>query len=642
MEDPRTHAGPHPPALDWPDFPDAAMPPAETPRRRRQVHLAAAVGVVVTAAYLGWRVTSSLVGATLWLAVPLLLLEVHALVSLLFHTGDLWDLDAVPPPPVAAADSSAHRIAVLVPTYNEPREILLPTLAAAAALEPAHETWVLDDGDRPWVRELAGQLGIRYRDREDHTHAKAGNLNALLPDLDVDLVAVLDADHVVAAGFLREVLGYFDDPRVALVQTPQDFYNLSSFEHVDRPRGRRYAEQALFYRGLAAGRNRWGSAFWCGTNAVLRLAALRDVGGVATETVTEDIHTTIRLHQRGWRTVYHNAVLARGLAAADATQYLNQRLRWGTGAMQVLRTDNPARARGLSLMQRVSYLSTLLGWFDSWRTLGYLLLPVATVATGALPIAAPAREMVPWFAAAFLAQRLALRALSRGRAPVWQSTVFELIRLPATLQATTALFRSRPRAFSVTAKGRGGDDRARVPAPRLLVLLTALHVLGLAWYGLCTTGRGPVHYAVPWVAHGAAGWLLVNGVLLLAALRRTLALRYGSERRAAVRFELSGAVDVDGTPARLRDLSLTGLQVVVAEPGAPVGSQVRVALPLPGGALGLRATVRSARSVADGVVLGLELAPDAAAQAALALALFRTGITPRLVRPGAPDLAAAA
>ena len=339
--------------------------------------------------------------------------------------------------------------------------MLLPTLSAAVALEPAHETWVLDDGGRPWVAELAAALGVRYRARETHEHAKAGNLNAALDDLDVDLIAVLDADHVANAGLLRDTLGYFDDPRVALVQTPQDFYNLDSFEHVDRPGGRRYMEQDLFYRGIEAGRNRWKAAFWCGTNAIVRLSALRDVGGVATETVTEDIHTTIRLHRRGWRTVYHNAVLARGLAASDSAQYLGQRVRWGTGAMQVLRTENPAFVSGLTVAQRLSYLSTLLGWFESWRTLGYTLLPLITVVTGAMPIVAPLSVFLPTFVGVLVLQRLALTALGRGRAPVWQSTLFEFVRLPANLQATTGAV--PPQSRRLPGDGKGSLRRAADP-----------------------------------------------------------------------------------------------------------------------------------------------------------------------------------
>ena len=158
---------------------------------------------------------------------------------------------------------------------------------------------------------------------------------------------------------------------------------------MDEATSQRFHEQVLFYRVLQPGKNRWGGAFWCGTGR--RGPGRRpctDVGGVATDTITEDIHTTIRLHRRGWRTVYHNEVLARGLAASDAATYQLQRHRWGTGAMQVLRSENPMFVRGLSITQRLSYAATLLGWFDAWRSLGYLLLPIVVIATGAVPIAA--------------------------------------------------------------------------------------------------------------------------------------------------------------------------------------------------------------------------------------------------------------
>jgi cellulose synthase (UDP-forming) len=105
-------------------------------------------------------------------------------------------------------------------------------------------------------------------------------------------VAVLDADHVAEPTFLTRTLGYFTDPKVAVVQTPQEFYNVESFEHepgsgattaigLDGDQSQRFHEQALFYRVLQPGKNRWGAAFWCGTGAVVRVAALRDVGLVA-------------------------------------------------------------------------------------------------------------------------------------------------------------------------------------------------------------------------------------------------------------------------------------------------------------------------------------------------------------------------
>ena len=641
----RTSPEDRPGSVTWPSLGTSDLPPAEAGVRRSGIRAAAVASLLVTVAYLVWRAGWTIDGAALALALPLLALEAHAAVSLAFHTHDLWDVDAHVTP-AAGGDGRHPRVAVLIPTYNEPREILLPTIAAAVALQPAHETWVLDDGQRPWVAELAHELGATYRARAEHEHAKAGNINAALPELadaGVELVAVLDADHVAAADFLHDTLPYFADPRTALVQTPQDFYNFDSFEHVERRSGRRYSEQELFYRGLAAGRNAWNAAFWCGTNAVLRLSALLSVGGIATETLTEDIHTTIRLHHRGWTSVYHNAVLARGLAASDASQYLNQRLRWGTGAMQVLRTDNPAVVRGLTGHQRVSYLSTLLGWFDSWRSLGYVVLPLLTLVAGALPIAADAAVFVPVFTLAFLLQRFALSALARGRAPWWQSTLFEFVRMPANLAATLAIVGRPAGRFQVTTKGRSGTLRTRAGAPMLLVVLISLSVAMLLWYAATAAGLTPVTYPVPWVAHASALWAGLNTALLVTAVRRIRALRFATERRASVRFPLPGAVRISDVEAELQDVSLTGLRATVpaAVQGPVPGESVTVILPTSAGAVVLPGVVRSARPESGREVLGVEFDnPPARVQAALALALFRTGITPRLVETPAPAPAA--
>jgi cellulose synthase (UDP-forming) len=610
------------------------MPTPESARRTALVRGSAVTAIAATLTYLCWRLTSTLDGASLILAIPLLLLEMHSLLSLALHTVNLWELDSVGQVVPAEPSSRRHRVAVLIPTYNESREVLLPTIAAAVALGPAHETWVLDDGNRPWVEELASLLGARYRARRSAEHAKAGNLNAAIETLDVDVVAVLDADHVARADFLTATLPYFDDDRVAVVQTPQDFYNLESFEHVSRRGGRRYMEQELFYRALAAGRNRWNAAFWCGTGALIRVAALRDVGGVAVETVTEDIHTTLRMHRRGWRTIYHNAVLARGLAAADSSQYLAQRLRWGTGAMQVLRLDSPLVGSGLTFMQRVSYLDTLLGWFDSWRTLGLLLLPPLTLLTGGVPVSAPGMRFAIWFTATLGLQRLALRLLARGRASLLQALMFEVVRLPANLLATSTLFCGGRRRFVVTPKGRIGEARARASVPRLLWLLSGLSVVSLPFAAASMLGLTGVVYRSGWIAYGAVGWCLINLTLLGTAIRWIRRPSFASDRRAAVRFDVTGPVLVAGRRGELRDVSLTGLSVVLPDASSiPDGEAVAVDLTLQGRAVSLRATVRARATHPDGVLLGLGLMDISATdQAALAAALFRSGHAPHLIR----------
>ena len=215
-------------------FRDGSLPPPESPRRQTVIRATALFAIAVTAAYLVWRLTSTIALDWWWVAIPLFVAEVHNAIGLVLYAIALWDVDAAAPRAPSTA-RRRQRVAVLIPTYNEPPDVLLPTISAAVALKPKHETWVLDDGHREEIRELAVTLGARYITRPSNEHAKAGNLNHALQHIDADIIGVLDADHVPTARFLTALLPYFDDPKLAFVQSPQDFYNLESFEH-QRPR----------------------------------------------------------------------------------------------------------------------------------------------------------------------------------------------------------------------------------------------------------------------------------------------------------------------------------------------------------------------------------------------------------------------
>jgi cellulose synthase (UDP-forming) len=591
-------------------FDRAQLPTVEPARQRRLIHLMALLALAGSLAYLSWRVAFTL-GPDLWLAVPLWLLELHAVFSLGLFTFSLWELDSVRPP--AAVSRTDLSVAVLIPTFNEEREVLLPTIAAAVSLEPAHRTVVLDDGERLWVRHLAAELGAEYLARPEHTHAKAGNLNYAIARIEADVVGVLDADHVATSDFLTHTLGYFDDPKVAVVQTPQDFYNVDSFEHTRsrswlwRRRAAGFNEQRLFYRALEPGKNRWGAAFWCGTSAVVRVAALRDVGGVAYETLTEDIHTTVRMHRRGWRTAFHNEVLAYGLAARDAEQYQTQRSRWGIGAMQLLRLERPLTGRGLSLAQRTAYAATLLGWFDAWRTLGYVLLPLLVLASGATPIVAPLTTFAVVFGGVFVIQRVALSSLGRGYAPQGVATLFDFIRMQTNLQATLSLLRSRDQPFEVTSKG-GYAARRRGAAPTLLWILFALTAAAAAWFAASLAGLTPVTYDVAWVAYGAAGWAAVNAVFLAGAIHRVQSDRFAADRRRGVRLQIAaGRVSLDNADAELLDISIGGALVRCAQPPVAVDGSFRLRFSVGNEHIMMSAQERSRLPVgASGALIGVE------------------------------------
>jgi cellulose synthase (UDP-forming) len=608
-------------------FPGGGLPAPETLMRRSSIQLVAVVALVVGVLYLTWRVGFTL-GGNLWISLPLWVLELYAAVGLGLFAFSLWNLDRqVIPEPMKRTDL---RLGVLIPTYNEPMEVLFPTVAAAVALEPAHETYVLDDGQRLWVRAMAASLGARYITREERTHAKAGNLNHALAQIDLDVIGVLDADHIADVGFLTHTLGYFEDPQVAVVQTPQDFYNLDSFEHDKNRswfwRGRRsisFNEQRLFYRAIQPGKNRWKAAFWCGTNAVVRVSAIREIDGIACETVTEDMHTTIRLHRHGWRSVYHNEVLAHGLAARDATEYQAQRLRWGTGAMQILRLEHPLTRKGLSLSQRLAYAATILGWFDAWRTLGYVLLPLAVIFSGATPIHAPFAVFAIAFGVMFALQRLAMALLSRGYAPQGMATLFEFVRLQSNIKATLTYFHRGERPFRVTAK-HGTDERRRIQAPWSLWILLGLSGVALIWFACTVAGLTPITYKIVWTAYGALFWVLVNLGFLVAALARIRSDRFASERRTAVRLQTGGPASIEGRPGHLLDISMGGAMVRCDRPREHREEPLKIEFDCAGNEIALLGEERSRQDLADGsAIIRLRFVEQQAPELArMARALF--------------------
>ncbi len=607
-------------------FRDGSLPTPETPLRRAVIHGVALFAIGVTAAYLAWRLTSTIALDWWWVAIPLFVVEVHNAFGLVLYTVALWSVDAETMP--ASARGPRARIAVLIPTYNEPPDVLLPTIAAAVALKPRHETWVLDDGRRDEIRELAETLGARYLSRPSNEHAKAGNLNHALDHIKADIIGVLDADHVPTARFLTALLPYFEDPKLAFVQSPQDFYNLESFEHQRRWNGQIFNEEAVFYRVIAPAKNRWHAPFWCGTCALVRVEALRSVGGVSTDSVTEDIHTTIRMYRKGWKGAYHNEVVARGLAPDDATAYLIQRNRWALGAMQVLRGENPLFAPGLTFGQRLAFTTTLFGWFDSWRTFAYITIPLAVVGTGAVPIDAPGEVFGPFFIATLGIQFIALRLLARGHYPPILSVLFEVLRMPAVLPATLALiWPDRAATFKVTPKGRSASAGHRTPVPRLLTVLAAASSIGLVWFTATLFGLTPLHYDIPWAAIGAAGFMAVNLALLLAAIGRIRSSRFAGNRRAGTRLPVRVLARLAGLNGELLDLSVSGARIRLPAPVDEEAGELWLTLDFPSTQVELQVDVRRTRIVDGQAVLGLSFrAGQEQSIAAMAVAVFHADV----------------
>jgi cellulose synthase (UDP-forming) len=438
-----------------------------------------------------------------------------------------------------------------------------------------HTTWVLDDGRREEVQALAQRFDVGYLTRPTNEHAKAGNINHALGHTSGQLLLVLDADHVPQPDILDATIGYFDDPAVAIVQTPHDFGNQDSFQHFTTGRH----DQSMFFEVIMPGKDRHDGAFWCGSAAILLRHALEGIGGIATETVAEDFHTTIRLHGEGWHSRYHHETLVQGLAPHDLASFLLQRDRWARGNLAVLRTkENPALARGLTVKQRLSYLSSLLGYFVPLQRLALLAVLVAMLVSGRLPFHATLWQLalfwVPWMALSLGAAS----QLSRSEVSLWDGSYTTLLTSEIFIRAMFVLVHPFRASFKVTPKD-GIDDGGWAAARQLRLVLIMGAVLASAIVVRCLALAG----VAPLPAlHGVALWVgLAFGVwelfLIDAALWR-VSQRRQVRRSYRVPVEVAGVVG--GNLVRVVDLTPGGAGVLGPRP-VEVGTTVDLRLDLP-------------------------------------------------------------
>ncbi|HEU5141812.1 MAG TPA: glycosyltransferase family 2 protein, partial [Solirubrobacterales bacterium] len=446
------------------------------------------------------------------------------------------------------------------------------------ALTYPHTTWLLDDGRRPEMEELAKAAGARYLTRPDNSHAKAGNINAALPRTDGELVLMLDADHVPMPDALDAMIGYFDDERVALVQSPHDFFNHDSVQHYVVGRH----EQSLFYRVVCPGKDRHGAAYWCGSAALLRREALLEIGGVATETIAEDFHTTIRLQRHGWTSRYHDEVLVQGLAPHDLDGYLLQRDRWARGNLAVFTLrESPLRARELTPLQRLSYFVSLAAYLAPPMRLLLLATLGLVIWTGELPMKVSIAALAALWLPSVSLNLLAGSALARGYMRIGETAHYELMTMEIYTRALRCIFVPGRTAFKVTPKqGADAGGLQAVRKLRLVVLAAVVLGVGTALRALDLAGVGPLP-DMP----GIATWVVVIlGLIELRRVMRTLVtVGRRQQRRQVYRFEGDAAAHCfDGDAhvgGRLVDASAAGVGLVLDAP-LPLGSRPSVVLEL--------------------------------------------------------------
>ncbi len=478
---------------------------------------------------------------------------------------------------------SLPTVDILVPSYNEDTSLLETTLLAAAAIHypvDKMKVYLLDDGGtdqkrqdpdpekaraaeqrRKDLKALCRSTGAEYLTRERNESAKAGNLNAALAHVHGDLVLILDADHVPTHDILkRTVVWFMENPKLFLVQTPHFFINPDPIERNLNLFEIMPSENEMFYRVIQRGLDMWNASFFCGSAAVLRRSHLDEIGGITGETITEDAETALALHARGYDSVYVNRPMVAGLAPESLSAFITQRSRWTQGMVQIFMLKNPLRLPGLSIKQRLSYLSASLFWFFPFARLVFLLSPLAYLLFG-LSIYKANLSQVAAYTLPHIIGIIAASNFMYGRVR-WQfvSELYELMLSFSCLGAIIKVIRNpRSPTFIVTPKGDHLEDDFISGLATPFYIVISLMLLGVVG-GIFQYFRFPLSRDLTIIV---LAWNGVNLLLMVAAIgilferrQRRAAPRVPTQDMRAVLTHAGGALT-----CRVADISMGGARL---------------------------------------------------------------------------------
>jgi cellulose synthase/poly-beta-1,6-N-acetylglucosamine synthase-like glycosyltransferase len=471
----------------------------------------------------------------------LLLLEASALALSVYYLFEILDVFSRRTRIAHRADSSHQpHVAIQVPCYNEPIEVVRDTLTALSHLDyPNLVVQVVDNNTRDpqvWrpLEALCAELGPRFQfiHLEPWPGYKAGALNEATRRLPahVAILGIVDADYIVKPDFLKEMAGHFADERVAFVQTPQNYRDWKDSGYL---RGLFYSYRYFFDVTMPARANR-NAIIFAGTMGLIRRAALERIGGWDEAVITEDAEASLRLLGLGSIGVYEPTAWGEGLMPLSFDGLKKQRFRWALGGIQILRRQwrelLPFTRHRLQLTwgQRLHYLFGSVHWFGDLLTVGFTLLLLLTAVAAAVHHRLPVRELtgpiliVPL---AFLVTGVlrGLWALRRAERCSWGDAfralgIWFALSWVVTLAVVRGL-RSRQAAFLRTPKQKEAGNRLW-PAVRssavestlallaivgAVVILIAAPAITTAILALMLLFEAWVFGSAPWASFAAEG-----------------------------------------------------------------------------------------------------------------------------------------
>lgn len=477
-------------------------------------------------------------------------------------------------PPLPSDTSLLPEVDVFITTYDEDPAILKTTLIAATQLRyPTDKlhVYVLDDGGTHQMlsqsdsvhrraahlranrlKEIASEFGAHYLTRRENIHAKAGNLNHALGVTQGELIVVLDCDHVPAEDFIEKTAGFFlQDPKLFLVQTAHQFVTPDPLErnlslHATSP-----GESEMFYHSMMPGLDYWGSAFFCGSAAMLRRSAIESIGGFSTDTLTEDAETSLDAFSHGYTSVYLGVPLVSGLQPDTFSGFIKQRSRWAQGMWQILLLKNPWRRRGLSVVQRLMYTNFALYWGFPLSRLCLMLMPMLALLWGVTLAEASVVDVLSYCLPAMVGPMITNQFLhGRFRWPLI-SQLYQVIQSIHLTRSELQLFGNlRAPTFLVTSKAEILEEDFLSDMAKPFYLLLTLSFAALVACALRLM-QEPAQREM-WLFIGF--WAAVDCMFLLCALGVTFERR---QRRTEPRTPTAGSAHLQTPSNRLHHGVLT-------------------------------------------------------------------------------------
>ncbi len=449
--------------------------------------------------YLTWWFDFSRAGS-ITLFVLLFIGEIYHVWQSLGFLHTVWDMKKV-----------EHKVSVTNPLVDifitvcgEPVDIVEQTVRGALAINyPNFTVHILNDGKvarkENWeeIITLGKSLGVNVITREIPGGAKAGNINHALKLTSAPFFALFDADHVPHPEFLERTMGHLEDPKMAIVQSPQYYINKGE-NFLTRAS---WEQQELFFGPICIGKNRHNATFWCGTNAVVRRTAIESIGGVPEDNIAEDFCASLFIHQRGWKTLFIPEILAKGLGPTDLKSFFNQQFRWARGSLELVFRYNPFFRKGLTFAQRSQYLYSAGYYLSGLIILIDAVVPLVVLLTGIRPVEdSTGNFIIYFFPFIFITLYVLMRATN-------YSITFRAVQLSMSsffifILAAISTITGKKSAFKVTDKRAAQGNYLMYALPNIIYTVATVLIIAFALY---------MHGPTPHVITNAA-WAIFNVV----------------------------------------------------------------------------------------------------------------------------------